>query len=198
MSFLREKNLVILVVVIFIILFLVYLNKNKNPLELGLINNPKIEKFVETETVSSESSMEEEEQDFSIIPIAIGVNGYPLLCRNNLKCLDVSADVKSSISDNCVTLLNDSGIKIINLGNNSIKYSVFINTGTSQGTGVISEINKWYSKNTDKGSITVKSGSSKTIQFTLTGLYSFLRDGTLYTSQQNSTSHSKNFQIYIN
>lgn len=198
MTFLNEKNLVICVIIVLIVLFLVYLNKNKTPYELGLINNPKIEKFIETETVSSESSVEEEEQEFSIIPIAIGVNGYPLLCRNNLKCTNVSGDVKSSISENCVTLLNDSGIRIINLGNNSVKYSIFINTGTSQGTNIISEINSWYSKNTNKGSITIESGGTKVLQFTLTGLYSFLRDGTLYNLSSNNNNNDKNFQIYIN
>jgi len=62
MTFLSEKNLVICIIIVLIVLFLVYLNKNQTPYELGLINNPKIEKFVETETVSSESSVEEEEQ----------------------------------------------------------------------------------------------------------------------------------------
>ena len=197
MNFLNEKKLVICVIVLLIILYLVYININKKPNELGLINNQSIEKFIETETVSSSSNAEEEEQDITIIPIAIGVNGYPLLCKNTLTCSNVSDDLKENISKNCVTLINDSGIKIINLGNNSIKYTIFVNTGVSQGTDIINEINKWYGKYTNKGNITINKGESKIIRFTLNGLYSFLREGTLFTSSSNS-NQDKNFQIYIN
>lgn len=197
MTFLSEKNLVICVIIVLLILYLVYLNRNKTPYELGLINNPKIEKFIETETVSSESSVEEEEQNFSIIPIAIGVNGYPLLCNNSLVCSNISSDLKSSISNNCVTLLNDTAIKIVNLGQNKISYSVFINTGESQGTNIITKINNWYSKLTNEGNITIEKGQSKIIRFTITGLYSFLREGTLFSGPLKS-DNDKNFQIYIN
>ena len=44
---------------------------------------------------------------FSILPIAIGVNGHPLLCKNTLKCSVSSEDMASNISDNLVDLIGN-------------------------------------------------------------------------------------------
>jgi len=206
MAFLNIRYVLILVLVIIVIAYVMHVQDSKSPMKQGLINNPNIEMFTTVKTVSSSanaSTTESEESSFTChntVPLAIDTNGYPLLCKNANPCnKDVTNPNSGNISENCISMINDSCVTIVNLANNEIGYSVFVNLGVPQGKDILDEVDDWYKDNTENGHLNVKARESKTIYFPLSGLYTFRRRGsTSMDTGGQSGKFSKNFQVYIN
>lgn len=205
MAFLNIRYVLILILIIIVIAYVMHVQDSKSPMKQGLINNPDIEMFTTVKTVSSNANTAESEESsgpdcHNTVPLAIDTNGYPLLCKNANPCSkDEGSPNTTNISKNCVSMINDSCVKIVNLANNKINYSVFINIGVPQGKDILDDVDDWYKENTDNGHVIIEARESKTLHFPISGLYTFRRKGgTNFSIGSDSDKYSKNFQVYVN